>query len=99
MLRLAAIFVLILSTFCPSVPAQTVRPPLTTEQVKAIDQFVASAMQNRKVPGVSVGVYSRGEVLLAKGYGMSDVELRCRSSPRRCFSQARLASSSSRQPS
>lgn len=75
MLRLAAIFVLILSTFCPSVPAQTVRPPLTTEQVKAIDQFVASAMQNRKVPGVSVGVYSRGEVLLAKGYGMSDVEL------------------------
>ena len=32
-------------------------------------------MKNRQIPGVAVGVYSRGQVLLAKGYGMSNVEL------------------------
>lgn len=32
-------------------------------------------MKGRRIPGVAVGVYSRGQILLAKGYGMSDVEL------------------------
>jgi CubicO group peptidase (beta-lactamase class C family) len=75
MLRLIATVFLSLATFCPILEAQTTHPPLTTEQVKAIDQFVTKSMQDRKIPGVQVGVYSRGQVLLAKGYGMSDVEL------------------------
>ena len=75
MLRLAIIAVLTLSTFCSSLHAQATHPPLTSEQLTAIDQFVAREMSNRKVPGVQVGVYSRGQILLAKGYGVSNIEL------------------------
>ena len=32
-------------------------------------------MGREHVPGIAVGIYSRGKVLLAKGYGMSNVEL------------------------
>jgi CubicO group peptidase (beta-lactamase class C family) len=59
---------------CAPLRAQTT-PALTTDQVSAIDLFVNSTMTNRKIPGLAVGVYSRGRVLLAKGYGMSNVEL------------------------
>lgn len=75
MLRFAAICLLALSSFSASLPAQAVHPPLTPDQVTAIDRFVNTAMSTRQIPGVAVGVYSRGQILLAKGYGMSDVEL------------------------
>ncbi len=74
MLRFSTV-ILLLVTLCASLPAQTVHPPLTSEQITAIDQFVAKSMKNRKVPGVQLGIYSRGQILLAKGYGMSNVEL------------------------
>jgi CubicO group peptidase (beta-lactamase class C family) len=32
-------------------------------------------MTRQRIPGLEVGVYSRGRILLAKGYGLSDVEL------------------------
>ena len=48
---------------------------LTAEQVSSIDRAVEEEMTREHVPGVAVGIYSRGEILLAKGYGVSDVEL------------------------
>lgn len=75
MLRIAALCLLTLTSFFSGLSAQTAAPALTPQQVAAIDQFVTSQMKNRQVPGVAVGVYSRGQILLAKGYGMSDVEL------------------------
>lgn len=75
MLRLVTIVVLALVTFCSSLQAQAVHPALTSEQLTAIDQLVATSMKNRKIPGVQVGIYGRGQILLAKGYGMSNVEL------------------------
>ena len=75
MLRAALLCLLTVATFCNSLPAQTVHPPLSADQVTAIDRFVNTAMNNRQIPGVAVGVYSRGQVLLAKGYGLSNVEL------------------------
>jgi len=48
---------------------------LSSDQQQAIDSFVAKEMVRQKIPGLAVGVYSRGQVLLAKGYGLSNVEL------------------------
>ncbi len=75
MLRFAALCLLTLTGFCTSLPAQVAHQPLTADQVTEIDHFVNSVMMSRQIPGVAVGVYSRGQVLLAKGYGMSNVEL------------------------
>ncbi len=60
---------------CPPLRAQSALPALSADQVSAIDRFLASDIKSRQIPGVAVGVYSRGQVLLAKGYGMSNVEL------------------------
>ena len=60
------------------VPAQTQPAPrslLTAEQTASIDQFVQSELTRQRIPGIEVGVYSRGRILLAKGYGLADVEL------------------------
>ena len=50
-------------------------PPLDAKQVHAIDDFVASEMAHQKIPGLAIGVYSRGAILLARGYGQANVEL------------------------
>ena len=41
-----------------------------------IDAFVSAEMQREHVPGVAVGVFSKGEVLVARGYGFANVEYR-----------------------
>ena len=56
----------------PPVPS---RAPLTAAQVTSIDRFVTREMARTHVPGAAVGIYSRGTILLAKGYGFSNVEL------------------------
>lgn len=55
--------------------AHAPRSPLTASQTQAIDRLVKSEMARQRIPGVEVGVYSRGRILLAKGYGLADVEL------------------------
>ena len=73
MLRVAALCLAL--SLCAPLRAQTTTPALSADQISTIDRFVNSQMKNRQIPGVAVGVYSRGQVLLAKGYGMSNVEL------------------------
>lgn len=41
-----------------------------------VDDFVHAEMQRQKVPGVAVAIVSKGELLVAKGYGYSNVEHR-----------------------
>ena len=62
------------SAQAPSIAADS-RPALTATQLAAIDAFVTAEMKRERVPGVAVGIYSRGKILLAKGYGESNVEL------------------------
>jgi CubicO group peptidase (beta-lactamase class C family) len=50
-------------------------PELTPEQVASIDRFVKAEMGRERIPGVAIGVYSHGKILLAKGYGLANVEL------------------------
>jgi len=40
-----------------------------------IDEYVAAQMKEQHIPGLEVGIYRRGQVLLAKGYGLASVEL------------------------
>lgn len=55
--------------------AQQSRPSLTPQQIGAIDRFVEQERVREQIPGVEVGIYSRGKLLLAKGYGQANVEL------------------------
>ncbi len=59
--------------------------PLDAQQIQSIDNFVASEMARQKIPGIEVGIYSRGKVLLAKGYGLADVELNVPVKPETLF--------------
>jgi CubicO group peptidase (beta-lactamase class C family) len=67
--------------------AQTVSPRASLDplQVHAIDSFVTSEMHRLRIPGVAVGVYSRGRILLAKGYGLANVELNVPVQPETVF--------------
>ena len=48
---------------------------LTPQQVASIDAYVNAEMGREHIPGAAIGVYRRGQILLAKGYGLADVEL------------------------
>ena len=50
-------------------------PPLDSQRIQSIDSFVANEMARQRIPGLAVGIYSRGRILLAKGYGEANVEL------------------------
>jgi Beta-lactamase len=71
----AACLVFVPEAIHAQVSAPTPRPAFTAVQTDAIDQLVKSEMTRQRVPGLEVGVYSRGRLLLAKGYGLADVEL------------------------
>ena len=64
-----------LACFLQALSAQSPHPPLTPQQLTSIDTFVTSEMQTEHIPGLAVGIYSRGTILLAKGYGLANVEL------------------------
>jgi len=40
-----------------------------------VDEFVSAEMLREKVPGVAIGIFQHGEIVLAKGYGYSNIEL------------------------
>ncbi|HEY6485157.1 MAG TPA: serine hydrolase domain-containing protein [Candidatus Cybelea sp.] len=66
-------------------PAPQRRAPLSDAQIAAIDSFVTTEMARSHVPGAAVGIYSRGNVLLAKGYGFANLELNVPVKPETVF--------------
>jgi CubicO group peptidase (beta-lactamase class C family) len=62
-------------------------PPsaLTPQQLASIDRYVTAEMSREHVPGLAVGVFSRGQILLAKGYGLANVELNAAVKPETIF--------------
>ena len=48
--------------------------PATFAEAAAIGAVVETAMEEQRIPGVAVAVIRRGEVLMAKGYGLADIE-------------------------
>ncbi|MCY1044685.1 serine hydrolase [Corallococcus sp. bb12-1] len=67
---LAVFAVLMCSLFVA--PTASAQAPLRAR----IDAFVQAELARQKVPGLAVGVVSHGKVLLAKGYGFSNLEHR-----------------------
>lgn len=80
-LAFAALNVLI----APFALAQTTLPPLDAQHIASIDSFVSSQLARQRIPGLAVGIYSRGNVLLAKGYGLANVELNVPVKPETIF--------------
>ena len=83
-LLVAACVVAALAAAPPSA-AERSRLPLTAAQLASIDAFVTKEMQRERIPGLAIGVYSRGKVLLAKGYGLANVELSVPVTPQTLF--------------
>ena len=50
-----------------------------------IDAYIKSEMQKQQLPGVAVEVMRNGEVILAKGYGLANVELQVPVTPETIF--------------
>src|SRR5215469_8951694 len=55
--------------------AQAPLAPLEAKHLVSIDDFVNHEMSRQRIPGLELGIYSRGRILLAKGYGLANIEL------------------------
>jgi len=74
-LLLSAITAIAASGIHAQVVSPAPLPALDTARLQSIDAFVTAELARQKIPGAEVGIYSRGRVLLAKGYGLANVEL------------------------
>ncbi len=63
-----------------AVQAQASAP---TEQ--QLDHYIESVLAEQDIPGMSVGIFKGGEVLIAKGYGFANLELGIRTSAASLF--------------
>ncbi len=50
-------------------------PRLETKKIAAINRYVMAEMARQRIPGLALGIYKNGTPVLAKGYGMANVEL------------------------
>ena len=89
-MRIARILLLIAAPFVCStaMPGQAAGPSTSTlnaKRIQSIDAFISGAMARQRIPGLAVGIYSRGRILLAKGYGQANVELSVPVKPQTIF--------------
>lgn len=61
--------------FVPVLSAQTKPVAQTKRQIEKTDLFVREKMKSKNIPGLSLAVVRDGKVILAKGYGMANLEL------------------------
>jgi CubicO group peptidase (beta-lactamase class C family) len=59
----------------PVSPAQAPPPPIDAAHLALIDDFVNHEMAHQRIPGLEIGIYSGGRIVLAKAYGSANVEL------------------------
>ncbi len=65
---------LVLALAAAGRPAQAQSGALTPAQTAAIDRYVTAEMARERIPGAEVGIYRDGHAVLAKGYGLANVE-------------------------
>jgi D-alanyl-D-alanine carboxypeptidase len=69
---------------CLAVPLATnaarQAPPATSVESQ-VDTVVSAAMKEQSIPGVSIAIAHGGRTLVAKGYGLANVELEVKASP------------------
>lgn len=69
MFRILAASVLLMSA------PLAIATPLTDEQRSAIDRYVNAEITRQQLPGLALGIFRNGQAVLAKGYGLANVEL------------------------
>ncbi len=69
----------------PRAIAQNSSVALTPAQISAINHYVTAEMTKERIPGAEVGIYHRGQILLAKGYGFADLEFNAPVTPQTLF--------------
>jgi CubicO group peptidase (beta-lactamase class C family) len=79
-MRVAAVLLSAAALFFPGSRLQARTGPPTPDslsggQIESIDALVSSEMARQHIPGLAIGIYKRGHVLLAKGYGLANIEL------------------------
>ena len=67
--RALAVLVCAAPWVSPSIAAQTA-------QLDSINRYIASEMQRQQIPGLSVAILRGDRILLARGYGFANLELR-----------------------
>jgi D-alanyl-D-alanine carboxypeptidase len=63
----------------------------TPAQADKVDDFIKAEMSHRHIPGLSLAIVKDGTVIKAKGYGLSDIELKVPATPQSVY---QIASSS-----
>ena len=66
-------------------------PAITQEQTDAIDAVVEGMMTDLGVPGTALGVVQNGELVYAKGYGVTEIDTDNPVTPQTIFSTASVA--------
>ncbi|MCC6318302.1 MAG: beta-lactamase family protein [Gemmatimonadaceae bacterium] len=61
-------------TLFQAAAAPATRPTPSPSTPDSVDAFVAAEMARMHIPGVAIAVVKSGKVVVAKGYGMADVE-------------------------
>src|SRR4051812_11699305 len=61
-----------LMLLCIAAPAFAAPDPAAFRQ--QVDAFMETQLREQQVPGASIAVLHKGEIVLAKGYGLANVE-------------------------
>jgi CubicO group peptidase (beta-lactamase class C family) len=54
---------------------------INAQQLDEIDRFISTQVQDQKITGLSIGVIVNGKIVMAKGYGLANVEHKIPASP------------------
>jgi D-alanyl-D-alanine carboxypeptidase len=72
--------------FAPSLSLPQTKSAAQAEgQTEKIDSFVREKMKSKNIPGFSLAVVRGGKIILAKGYGMANLELSTPATEKTCF--------------
>ena len=74
-----------------SLSAQASLPPATPEELAAMEKIAQEFMDKFKVPGLSVAIGRRGEILYERGFGYADTKSQERATPNHLFRIASIS--------
>src|SRR5687767_11310222 len=58
--------------------------------IPAVERYVNAELERQKVPGIALAIVSKGDVVLAKGFGLANVEHRVPVTPETIFQSGSL---------
>ena len=74
-----------------ALPAGQEKPGLPAAAVTALDQLIAAEQAKARVPGVSVAIAWKNELVYSRAFGFADLESQSAATPRTAFRTASVA--------